>query len=102
MDCYGRWRRNIGSGRRYAVNDEIKPETGDIWKELDPRPEYQRYVKVTEVRDDSVRIYKVRETEDGVWEADRPAPERWAQLKRFNGRRGGYELYRRPAGEPHL
>lgn len=74
----------------------ISPEKGDIWKELDPRVEYQRYVRVTDVRaGDSVRIYKVMETSDGVWEACRRAPERWAQIKRFNGKRGGYELYRR-------
>lgn len=26
--------------------DDIKPIAGDIWKELDPRPEYQRYEKL--------------------------------------------------------
>lgn len=88
--------------------DEITPEVGDVWKELDPRPEYQRYVKVTRVDGDHVRIYAVTETEDGIWECarngmtNRPAPERWAQAKRFNGKRGGYELYRRPAGEAYL
>lgn len=83
--------------------DEITPEVGDIWKELDPRVEYQRCVKVTRVSGDHALIYAVTETSDGVFEARKPrSPERWAQLKRFNGKRGGYELYRRPAGEAYL
>lgn len=86
--------------------DDIKPIAGDIWKELDPRPEYQRYVKVTGLNGDHVRIYAVYEAEDGVWlcvrngKTQRPAPERWAQAKRFNGKRGGYEIYRRLGCSP--
>lgn len=83
------------------MNDEITPEVGDIWKELDPRPEYQRFVKVTRVSGDHALIYRVELT-DGEWAAGRKSPERWAQLKRFNGKRGGYELHHRPAGEPYL
>lgn len=83
------------------MNDEVTPEVGDIWKELDPRVEYQRFVKVTRVSGDHALIYGVEHNE-GLWTARRRAPERWAQIKRFNGKRGGYELYQRPAGEAYL
>lgn len=85
------------------MNDEVQPEVGDIWKELDPRVEYQRFVKVTRVSGDHALIYGVEKSEDGEWQARKPrSPERWAQLKRFNGKRGGYELHFRPAGEAYL
>lgn len=77
------------------------PRVGDIWKDLDPRVEYQRFVKVSAVNDNGVRIYAAVKNDDGQWECARnghtrrPAPERWAQAKRFNGKSSGYGLHER-------
>jgi hypothetical protein len=73
----------------------VLPRVGDIWKELDPRVEYQRYVKVSAVESDRVRIHGVEQDKNRKWVARGRAPERWAQLKRFNGKRGGYSFHRR-------
>lgn len=75
------------------------PMVGDIWQEVDPR--MTRFVKVTKVWPDSVFVMAVQH-EGGAWVAvrnpktNRYAPERNAQLKRFNGKRGGYALHERP------
>jgi hypothetical protein len=78
------------------------PQVGDIWKDLDQRVEYQRFVKVSAFdTGNGVRIYAVEKDEDGKWvcarngKTNRPAPERWSQLKRFNGKSGGYGLHER-------
>jgi len=57
------------------------PTVGQRWRELDPRPEYERLVEVVAVEGDRIQIMRVG---GGV--------RRWAQLKRFNGQRGGYAL----------
>lgn len=72
------------------------PQVGDIWKELDPRVEYQRFVKVTRVGAASVFIHKVEPSPNG-WVRPARSTEREAQLKRFHGRSGGYGLYERAA-----
>ena len=78
-----------------AVDHVVK--VGDIWKELDPRPEYQRYVRVLRVSGDSALIWKV-EQRPVDWHPVKGSVARWAQLKRFHGKRGGYALHQRDFG----
>jgi hypothetical protein len=81
-----------------SASPDVRP--GDIWQEVDPR--HPRFVRVTRVLDDDVSIYAVEwDQVAGDWiialnpRTKRPAPERWAQLKRFNGKRTGYALHHR-------
>jgi hypothetical protein len=56
----------------------IEIEVGQIWEELYKEPPYRRVEVVGFGRDDTVRIKRGRVRE--------------AQLRRFNGKRGGYQL----------
>ncbi len=71
---------------------------GDIWQEQDPRQ--PRFVKVARIAGEHAYIYAVEKKPNGMWLCARgpngkPAPERGAQLKRFNGKRSGYALHYR-------
>lgn len=65
----------------------------DIWQEQDPR--HPRFVRVTRVTATSVLIHEVLPREGGDFERAPRAVERYAQLKRFNGKRSGYALHYR-------
>jgi hypothetical protein len=68
---------------------EVK--TGQIWKEVDPR--HDRYVRVINLIPSWICIETVHNV-DGKWfHAPGTARMRHADPKRFNGKRGGYELY---------
>ena len=60
---------------------------GQIWHVCDPRQE--RFVKVIQIVGDRALIAQASRHVD-CWKTMDGA--RWAQLKRFNGRRGGYEF----------
>lgn len=49
------------------------PQVGDIWEEMDPRTEYHRFVKVTQVGKAGVFIHKVEQV-DGAWITPGRAP----------------------------
>ncbi len=78
------------------------PQVDDIWKEVDPRA--TRFVRVVVVAGTDVRVVTVTEKEPGYWvpvlneKTKRYAPARWADLRRFNGKRGGYALHLREIG----
>lgn len=76
----------------------MKPEKGQIWREVDHR--FDRYIMVLDVREGRRGILaQTTERNDlGQW---RPAPrsrKSWCDVERFNGRRGGYELFAHPGG----
>jgi len=75
------------------TSDEVvKPRLGDIWKSCDPR--INRHVMVIgdhggepgKVQIQSA--YRVPETVG--WQTS--GPRTWADIRRFNGKRGGYSL----------
>lgn len=63
------------------------PKVGQIWKEVDPRVD--RYVMIVMVGPDLVRLQRC--DADGNAMFTRVTS---AQLRRFNGKRGGYALHR--------
>lgn len=83
----------MGTKDSFLTTDPMcVPRVGDIWKEVDPR--FNRHVLVIADHgggDGKVQIqgcYRVPETIG--WKAY--GMRRWASVKRFNGRRGGYAL----------
>lgn len=64
----------------------VAPQTGDIWKEVDPRAE--RYVRVMEVSSGYARMARCDAQGDNC--ATRFTR---ARLDRFHGKRGGYALH---------
>lgn len=79
-----------------STSPDVRP--GDIWQEVDPR--HPRFVRVAKITGSHAYIYAVEKNVDGIWLTargpnGRPAPERGAQLKRFNGKRTGYALHHR-------
>lgn len=75
-------------------NDRVAPEVGDIWQEQDPRQ--PRFVRVAQIGTVSALIYQVERRENGTFSRAAGSVERWAQIKRFNGKRSGYALHQRP------
>jgi hypothetical protein len=69
------------------MNEALVPAIGDIWQEVDPR--FTRFVRVVAVNTDAVALRRC--TEQGLFEGFRVTR---ANLKRFNGKRGGYQLHR--------
>lgn len=79
-----------------AEDTTVNVEVGQVWREVDPR--HPREVLVIEIGQISVWIYG---------EGNRYVPaarllcgnrRTWAQLSRFNGKRGGYEFVRQADG----
>lgn len=68
------------------------PQAGDIWKEVDPRAE--RYVRVISLSTPSGKYAFIR-TCDANGVSGTRNPVREARVERFNGKRGGYELWAR-------
>lgn len=69
----------------------IRIETNQIWQEVDPRRE--RFIKVLEVKGDTATIQTVRNV-GPTWErVPKTAMRLWANISRFNGKRGGYKLH---------
>lgn len=72
--------------------DSISPRTGDIWKEVDPR--FTRYIVIHGLHPEAVVIQNAYRAPETIgWTLH--GPRRTAQLKRFNGKRGGYEFVQR-------
>lgn len=70
--------------------EHLSPHVGDIWREVDPR--FSRHVLIIADHGgppDTVQIQACyRKPETIGWQVY--GPRRWASLKRFTGRRGGY------------
>jgi DNA-binding IscR family transcriptional regulator len=66
---------------------EIK--VGQIWREVDPR--FNRYIQVVEIANSTVRPIKLATIDI---ETNALGRKTWASRERFNGKRGGYELYK--------
>lgn len=63
---------------------------GQIWREVDPRQE--RYIRVERVTPHVIDLQCV--AFDGtIWIAKRGTRKTQAMRDRFNGKRGGYDLY---------
>jgi hypothetical protein len=59
-----------------------KPKKGDIWKENDNR--FDRYVAIINVGEFGCNLY--------CGDTDRHS---WSRIERFNGKSGGYSLFKR-------
>lgn len=74
--------------------EDVTIKIGQIWKEVDPRIE--RYARVIEIRTWKgsylVKIRTVHKTH-GDWAFKKHSRETYCDRNRFNGKRGGYELY---------
>ncbi len=68
-------------------NPQPEVKVGQIWKENDPR--FERFIRVTYVRADSITIIRVHA--DGLH--FKGAFHTCAMPKRFNGNRGGYVIH---------
>ncbi|MBU0917898.1 MAG: hypothetical protein KKD97_16255 [Gammaproteobacteria bacterium] len=64
-------------------------KVGQIWKEVDPR--FDRYVEVIGVNDQEQKATIMLAARSGGHAGSRSTK---ASLKRFNGKRGGYELHK--------
>lgn len=64
-------------------------KVGQIWREVDPR--FNRYIQVLEATDGVVRPIKIATIDLATNALGRKT---YASRERFNGKRGGYELYR--------
>lgn len=66
------------------------PDVGEIWREVDPR--FDRFVRIVSVSSSrSANIRTVIKDGDG-WIDDPRGYASTAHPRRFNGKRGGYEL----------
>lgn len=66
------------------------PAVGQIWREVDPR--HERYIRVESVGIEDASVRSV--IFDGTIWVDAPkSRQAFASLKRFNGKRGGYDLH---------
>jgi hypothetical protein len=74
--------------------EQTTPKRGQIWREVDPR--FTRYAKVIDFArfksGDRIQLRSVSKSPAG-WETVPHSRPTWCDLKRFNGRRGGYELH---------
>jgi hypothetical protein len=73
--------------------NELK--VGQIWREVDPR--LNRHVQVIEVRAGSIKSVLICNIDVMTNQLGRKT---WASKGRFNGKRGGYELWRDARPEP--
>lgn len=66
---------------------------GQIWREVDPR--FERYVRIMRVGKFARRSIEIRTVKivDGQWQIAPHSRLTFCDLERFNGKRGGYELY---------
>ena len=70
-------------------------KVGQIWREVDPR--FNRYVEVLEIHKGEIKSILICNVDPMTNQRGRKT---WASKGRFNGKRGGYELWRRaPASE---
>lgn len=83
------WRCDHGKAADDWCSECNAPLVDDIWKEVDPR--MVRFVKVMRVGKSEAEIRKCEENGD----IPKRSIKRQAQLARFNGNRGGYQLHRR-------
>lgn len=65
---------------------------GQIWKEVDPR--FERYVIIQHVGEGrrSIQVRTVTHNGKG-WEVAPKSKSSWCDAERFNGKRGGYQLW---------
>lgn len=70
----------------------MKPEKGQIWREVDPR--FDRYVMVLDVREGrrGILVQTTERNDLGQWVPAPRSRKSWCDVERFSGRRGGYEL----------
>lgn len=71
----------------------IVPVEGSIWRDVYPR--FERHVRVQGPPSgfpQTVRIRTVVKRSDGVWVLAPRSRDTYANLDRFNGKRGGYEI----------
>ncbi|RQR16171.1 hypothetical protein DF026_09885 [Burkholderia stagnalis] len=70
-------------------------KVGQIWREVDPR--FNRHVEVMEIHKGEIKSVLICNIDPMTNQRGRKT---WASKGRFNGKRGGYELWRRaPASE---